>query len=74
MTFAVPSLTFRYCFKIPDGYPLDMAAPLLCAGITVYTPMMRHSMNQPGKSLGVIGLGGLCHMAVKFAKSFVEWA
>ncbi|KAG8095369.1 hypothetical protein GUJ93_ZPchr0012g19100 [Zizania palustris] len=60
----------RYCFKIPDGYPLAKAAPLLCAGITVYTPMMRHNMNQPGKSLGVIGLGGLGHMAVKFGKAF----
>ncbi|KAK8502722.1 hypothetical protein V6N12_073210 [Hibiscus sabdariffa] len=47
----------RYCFKIPNNYPLASAAPLLCAGITVYSPMMRHNMNQPGKSLGVIGLG-----------------
>lgn len=60
----------RYCFKIPDNYPLASAAPLLCAGITVYTPMMRHKMNQPGKSLGVIGLGGLGHLAVKFGKAF----
>ncbi|CAN6318896.1 unnamed protein product [Urochloa humidicola] len=60
----------RYCFKIPVGYPLAEAAPLLCAGITVYTPMVRHNMNQPGKSLGVIGLGGLGHMAVKFGKAF----
>ncbi|CAL9075844.1 unnamed protein product [Musa acuminata var. zebrina] len=60
----------RYCYKIPDGYPLDKAAPLLCAGITVYSPMMRHKMNQPGKSLGVIGLGGQGHMAVKFGKAF----
>jgi len=36
----------------------------------VYNPMMRHKMNQPGKSLGVIGLGGLGHMAVKFGKAF----
>ncbi|KAJ4787153.1 Cinnamyl alcohol dehydrogenase [Rhynchospora pubera] len=57
----------RYCFKIPDGYPLEFAAPLLCAGITVYKPMMHHKMNQPGKSLGVVGLG---HMAVKFGKAF----
>ncbi|KAF8379848.1 hypothetical protein HHK36_029297 [Tetracentron sinense] len=55
---------------IPDNYPLALAAPLLCAGITVYSPMMRHKMNQPGKSLGVIGLGGLGHMAVKFGKAF----
>ncbi|KAJ4711749.1 cinnamyl-alcohol dehydrogenase [Melia azedarach] len=60
----------RYCFSIPNNYPLASAAPLLCAGITVYTPMMRHKMNRPGKSLGVIGLGGLGHMAVKFGKAF----
>ncbi|XP_057969652.1 probable cinnamyl alcohol dehydrogenase 1 isoform X2 [Malania oleifera] len=60
----------RYCFQIPDNYPLASAAPLLCAGITVYTPMMRHKMNQPGKSLGVIGLGGLGHLAVKLGKAF----
>ncbi|RDX70307.1 putative cinnamyl alcohol dehydrogenase 1, partial [Mucuna pruriens] len=60
----------RYCLKIPKSYPLASAAPLLCAGITVYSPMVRHKMNQPGKSLGVIGLGGLGHMAVKFGKAF----
>jgi cinnamyl-alcohol dehydrogenase len=60
----------RYCFQIPKDYPLASAAPLLCAGITVYSPMIRHKMNQPGKSLGVIGLGGLGHMAVKFGKAF----
>ncbi|KAG2396208.1 cinnamyl alcohol dehydrogenase [Vigna angularis] len=60
----------RYCFTIPKGYPLASAAPLLCAGVTVYSPMVRHKMNQPGKSLGVIGLGGLGHMAVKFGKAF----
>ncbi|TXG50809.1 hypothetical protein EZV62_023333 [Acer yangbiense] len=59
-----------YCFTIPNNYPSASAAPLLCAGITVYSPMMRHKMNQPGKSLGVIGLGGLGHMAVKFGKAF----
>lgn len=60
----------RYCFRIPKDYPLALAAPLLCAGITVYTPMIRHNMNQVGKSLGVIGLGGLGHLAVKFGKAF----
>ncbi|CAI9101702.1 OLC1v1039092C2 [Oldenlandia corymbosa var. corymbosa] len=60
----------RYCYSIPDGFPLELAAPLLCAGITVYTPMMRHNMNKAGKSLGVIGLGGLGHLAVKFGKAF----
>ncbi|KAL6544008.1 cinnamoyl-Coa reductase [Orobanche gracilis] len=60
----------RYCFTIPENYPPQLAAPLLCAGITVYTPMMKYNMNQPGKSLGVIGLGGLGHLAVKFGKAF----
>ncbi|KAH9623235.1 hypothetical protein KSS87_006523 [Heliosperma pusillum] len=63
-------LELMYCYKIPDNLPSHLAAPLLCAGITVYTPMMRHNMNQPGKSLGVIGLGGLGHMAVLFGKAF----
>ncbi|CAA2966720.1 probable cinnamyl alcohol dehydrogenase 1 [Olea europaea subsp. europaea] len=60
----------RYCFRIPESYPPELAAPLLCAGITVYTPMIRHNMKQPGKSFGVIGLGGLGHLAVKFGKAF----
>lgn len=59
-----------YVVKIPDALPSDTAAPLLCAGITVYSPMMRHAMNSPGKKLGVIGLGGVGHMAVKFGKAF----
>lgn len=61
---------YRYCFRIPENYPLASAAPLLCAGITVYTPMIKHNMNQRGKSLGVVGLGGLGHLAVKFGKAF----
>ncbi|KAI3440029.1 PKS_ER domain-containing protein [Psidium guajava] len=60
----------RFCYKLPEKYPLALAAPLLCAGITVYSPMIQHKMNQPGKSVGVVGLGGLGHMAVKFAKAF----
>lgn len=60
----------RYCVKIPDTLRPEHAAPLLCAGITVYSPMMRHGMNKPGASIGVLGLGGLGHMAVKFGKAF----
>ena len=61
---------YRYCFGIPENYPLALAAPLLCAGIPVYTPMMSHNINQLGKTLGVAGLGGLGHLAVKFGKAF----
>ncbi|RCV35357.1 hypothetical protein SEVIR_7G245600v4 [Setaria viridis] len=60
----------RFVIRFPDGMPLDKGAPLLCAGITVYTPMKYHGLNEPGKHIGVIGLGGLGHVAVKFAKAF----
>ena len=52
--------------RIPDGIPLDTAAPLLCAGITTYSPL-RHWGAGPGKRVAVIGMGGLGHMAVQIA-------
>ena len=55
-----------YVLRIPDRLPLDAAAPLLCAGITVYSPL-RHWHAGPGRKVAVVGLGGLGHMAVKFA-------
>lgn len=60
----------RYVVRVPENLPLDKAAPLLCAGITVFGPMKQHNMLQAGKKLGVVGLGGLGHIAVKFAKAF----
>ena len=54
----------NYVLRIPEGLPLDAAAPLLCAGITTYSPL-RHWNVGPGSRVGVIGLGGLGHMAVK---------
>ena len=52
--------------RIPEGIDLDVAAPLLCAGITTYSPL-RHWGAGPGKKVAVIGLGGLGHMGVKLA-------
>ncbi|KAL6990390.1 putative cinnamyl alcohol dehydrogenase 6, partial [Sarracenia purpurea var. burkii] len=50
---------------------MDAAAPLLCAGITVFCPMKDNNLvESPGKRVGVIGLGGLGHVAVKFGKAF----
>nr|ABK21490.1 unknown [Picea sitchensis] len=60
----------RFVVKIPETLPFDAEAPLLCAGITVYSPMKYLQMTEPGKSLGVVGLGGLGHMAVKLGKAF----
>jgi alcohol dehydrogenase (NADP+) len=56
----------NYVLRIPDALPLDAAAPLLCAGITTYSPL-RHWNAGPGTRVAVIGLGGLGHMAVKLA-------
>jgi uncharacterized zinc-type alcohol dehydrogenase-like protein len=55
-----------FVLKIPENLPLDKAAPLMCAGITTYSPL-RHWNAGPGKKVGVMGLGGLGHMAVKLA-------
>lgn len=60
----------HFVLRFPDGVPLDAGAPLLCAGITVYSPMKYYGMTEPGKHLGVAGLGGLGHVAVKFGKAF----
>ncbi|GAA3667540.1 NAD(P)-dependent alcohol dehydrogenase [Lentzea roselyniae] len=56
----------NYAVRIPDSLPLDVAAPLLCAGITVYSPL-KHWGVAPGKKVAVVGLGGLGHMGVKIA-------
>jgi alcohol dehydrogenase (NADP+) len=55
-----------YVLKIPENLEFDVAAPLLCAGITTYSPL-RHWGAGPGKKVAIVGLGGLGHMAVKLA-------
>jgi len=55
-----------YAVSIPKNLPLDGVAPLLCAGITLYSPI-KHWKAAPGKKVAVMGLGGLGHMGVKFA-------
>jgi uncharacterized zinc-type alcohol dehydrogenase-like protein len=59
----------KYVLRISDGLPLEKVAPLLCAGITTWSPL-RHWKVKAGDKVAVIGLGGLGHMAVKFAVSF----
>ncbi|GAU23289.1 hypothetical protein TSUD_237430 [Trifolium subterraneum] len=60
----------HFVIRIPDNLPLDVAGPLLCAGVTVYSPLKYFGLDKPGLHIGVVGLGGLGHMAVKFAKAF----
>lgn len=58
----------RFVLKVPAGLDLAAAAPLLCAGITTYSPLRQWNCS-PGDRVGVVGLGGLGHMAVKLAAS-----
>jgi alcohol dehydrogenase (NADP+) len=62
-------VTEDFVLRIPSNLNLAAAAPLLCAGITTYSPM-RHWKVGPGQKVGIVGLGGLGHMGVKFAKAF----
>lgn len=62
-------VTEEFVLRIPANLNLAAAAPLLCAGITTYSPMRRWKVG-PGQKVGVVGLGGLGHMAVKFARVF----
>jgi uncharacterized zinc-type alcohol dehydrogenase-like protein len=59
----------HFALRIPANLDLAGAAPLLCAGITTYSPL-RHWKVGPGKKVGIVGLGGLGHMGVKFARAF----
>jgi alcohol dehydrogenase (NADP+) len=60
----VPS---HFVIKIPDGLPSVEAAPMLCAGVTVYAPLVENGA-RAGVRVGVIGIGGLGHFAILFAK------
>ncbi|KAI1801244.1 GroES-like protein [Daldinia bambusicola] len=57
-----------FVFPIPDSIPSHLAAPMLCAGLTVYSPLVRAGIG-PGKKVAIVGLGGLGHFAVMFANA-----
>ena len=59
----------KFVLRVPDKLDLAASAPLLCAGITTYSPL-RHWKVGEGHKVGVVGLGGLGHMAIKFASAF----
>ncbi len=58
----------HYVLRIPTGMPLDRTAPLLCAGITTYSPLRKYGV-KAGMHVAIVGLGGLGHMGVKIAKA-----
>jgi alcohol dehydrogenase (NADP+) len=62
-------VTEDFVLKAPTNLPIETIAPLLCAGITTYSPL-KHWNVGPDDKVGIVGLGGLGHMAVKLAKSF----
>jgi D-arabinose 1-dehydrogenase-like Zn-dependent alcohol dehydrogenase len=64
------SCPYSYTYTIPGNLDLAGVAPLLCAGITTYAPYKDHGFDKPGLKVGVVGLGGLGHMAVKFGVAF----
>lgn len=57
-----------FAIKIPDAVKSEHAAPMLCGGVTVYSPLRHHGCG-PGKTVGIIGVGGLGHFGVLFAKA-----
>lgn len=59
----------HFVLKWPDNLSMEHGVPLLCAGITVYSPLKHYGMDKPGFKLGVVGLGGLGHCAVLLAKA-----
>jgi uncharacterized zinc-type alcohol dehydrogenase-like protein len=59
----------RFVFPIPEALDSEHAAPLLCAGITVYNPLRTHGVN-PSSRVGIVGIGGLGHLAIQFARVF----
>lgn len=59
----------KFVVRIPDGMSPEQAAPLLCAGVTVYSPLSHFGLKQSGLRGGILGLGGVGHMGVKVAKA-----
>jgi uncharacterized zinc-type alcohol dehydrogenase-like protein len=59
----------RFVIPIPDALESEQTAPLLCGGITVYNPLRTHGVN-PSSRVGIVGIGGLGHMAIQFARVF----
>src|SRR6202040_1649563 len=59
----------KFAIPVPQALEGENAAPLMCGGITVYSPLRNHGV-RPSSRVGVIGIGGLGHLGIQFAKAF----
>ena len=59
---------FNY-LQVPENYPLEKAGPVLCAGITMFSPLNTHQANTGGKRVGIVGIGGLGQLGLQMAKA-----
>jgi len=62
-------LSGRFAFRLPDGMDLEVAAPLMCAGLTTFSPFRQHNI-KPGDKVGIVGIGGLGHIAVQIGRAY----
>ena len=63
--------TSHFVVKIPESIPSEQAAPMLCGGITVFSPLKKNGCG-PGKKVGIVGIGGLGHFGLIYAKVCYE--
>merc|ERR1719436_255475 len=66
---AMHTVPERFIVKVPEGYPLEAAGPVFCAGITMFTPLVNYRADKGGMRVGVVGIGGLGQMGVRLAKA-----
>lgn len=66
---SVRASDWRFAYPIPDGIESEHAGPMLCAGVTVFAPFLRHSV-KPTDRVGIVGIGGLGHLAIQFADAW----
>ncbi|OBB17682.1 alcohol dehydrogenase [Mycolicibacterium setense] len=66
---SVRASDWRFAFPIPDAIESEQAGPLLCAGVTVFAPFLRHGV-RPTDRVGIVGIGGLGHLAIQFARAW----
>ena len=59
----------QFIISIPDGFPLEAAGPVFCAGITMYSPLCYWDADKGGKRVGIVGIGGLGQMGVQLARA-----